>query len=105
MDKIIVETFREGGKVCVNYVEIDGIKYHPSYASLVSLGFRPVSSSLFRGYVSRKIKSWECLANVAGGKRAGQIYVELPNWKSTRYSIRLYFTAPVPLEFREYQDQ
>ena len=108
MDKIIVETFSGNGKVFVNYVEVDGVKYHPSYSNLLSLGFEPASTSLFRGYVSRKEDPREALANVAakvvGGRRTSMLYVEMANPDSTNYSIRQYLKAPAPLEFREYQE-
>ena len=104
MEKIIVETFREGGKVCVNYFEVDGVKYHPNFRNMLHLGFEVNDAEWTQGYVSRKADPLEALAFVAGGSRKGQIFVEMPCYFSTKYCFRQYFTAPAPLVFREYKE-
>ena len=95
MEKIIVETFRENGKVCVNYFEVDGVKYYPNLHNMRQIGFEINDKARTRGYVSAKAEPLEALAYVAGGSRKGQIFVEMPS-----YRVRQYFTAPAPLEFR-----
>lgn len=45
-----------------------------------------------RGYVSRLLKDSDPLTmGVAGGRRAGEKYVLLPRWDSTRYCYRVYY--------------
>jgi len=44
----------------------------------------------FRGYVSRRAIIRDLPIHIAQGSRKGQMYVEVPNWSSTVYSIRQY---------------
>lgn len=45
-----------------------------------------------RGYVSRRLKNSDTLTTgVARGRRAGEKYVLLPRWDSTRYCYRVYY--------------
>ena len=45
-----------------------------------------------RGYVSRRLQSSDTLTTgFARGRRAGEKYVLLPRWDSTRYCFRVYY--------------
>ena len=45
-----------------------------------------------RGYVSRCLKdSYHLTTGVAKGRRAGEKYVLLPRWDTTRYCYRIYY--------------
>lgn len=53
-------------------------------------GYTLGDTRLHMGYVSRRVNPDEQPVMVAGGSRRGELYVELPNWKSTNYYIRQY---------------
>lgn len=42
------------------------------------------------GYVSRKVNGYDQEVQTAGGYRHGELYVLLPNFRSTRYCYRQY---------------
>ena len=63
-----------------------------TYKDAIRKGYRNADSRFHRGYVSRKIDPEKQEVKAAGGSRKGQLYVELPSWKSTRYFIRQYLT-------------
>lgn len=58
--------------------------------AIVANGYEVTSSSLARGYVSRKTTIFEI--KEAGGRRKGQLYIEVPHMKSTQYHWREYLT-------------
>ncbi len=43
-----------------------------------------------RGYISRRINPKDVVVQLAGGRRYGELYIELPNWNNTRYAHRVY---------------
>lgn len=55
-------------------------------------GYKLGENKYFRGYVSRKIDIYKQPVKVAGGNRKGQLYIEAPNFGSTRFSLRIYLT-------------
>lgn len=61
-----------------------------SMDAIAENGYVVSSMSLARGYVSRRETFFEI--KVAGGRRKGQLYVDLPNVKSTQYHWRGYLT-------------
>jgi hypothetical protein len=58
-------------------------------------GWETYDSSLFAGYVSRKISLGKQVLHQARGKRKGQFYFEKPNFISSRYAIRVYIKPPI----------
>lgn len=48
-------------------------------------------TSLFRGYVSRRLKDYEIIAYPYIGKFGVGYYADFPNRNSTRYSHRAYY--------------
>ena len=61
-----------------------------TFKEAIENGYTLADSTFFKGYVSRKIDISKQLVKTASGKRKGQLFVELPNWKSSYYSIRQY---------------
>lgn len=57
-------------------------------------GYTMGDTAYFRGYVSRKINPDCQPVKTAGGRRAGELYVELPCWQSSQYAIRQYLRKP-----------
>lgn len=56
----------------------------------ISDGYTLADQAYFRGYVSRKVEADNQPVKVAGGRRKGDLYVELPCFHSSTYSIRQY---------------
>lgn len=63
-----------------------------TYQQAIKAGYKPADTKLQRGYVSRKINVNNQPVIEAGGRRKGELYVELPSWQSTVYCIRQYLT-------------
>lgn len=63
-----------------------------TYEEALAQGYTNSFTSLQRGYVSRKIDTDTAPVMVAGGNRKGMLYVVLPCWQSSQYSIRQYLT-------------
>lgn len=61
-----------------------------TYAEAKAQGYKDAGQTWFRGYVSRRVNPDNQPVKVAGGSRKGELYVELPSWESTTYSIRQY---------------
>lgn len=61
-----------------------------TYAEAIKQGYRDGETRWARGYISRKCKLSETPVRVAGGTRKGQLYVDLPSYRSTNYHIRQY---------------
>lgn len=63
-----------------------------TYEEALELGYRWGDRRYSRGYVSRRANPIYNPVKRAGkrGTRAGQLYVDLPNYHSTRYHIRQY---------------
>lgn len=61
-----------------------------TYKEAKANGYKVVGSAWTRKYISRKINVDEQPVHEAGGRRKGLLYVEVPSWKSTQYSTRLY---------------
>lgn len=66
-----------------------------TYGESLRAGWVHTSTALERGYISRKINPADQKLWIAGGNANGQVYVCLPNWRSTYYGvIRQYLRAP-----------
>ena len=61
-----------------------------TFKEALNSGYRLADRQYFRGYVSRKVNIGDQPVLIAGGSRKGEPYVEMPNWRSTTYSIRQY---------------
>ena len=58
---------------------------------LITNGYKLVRTSIFRGYVSRKGDAEERSASMYSWKYGTGYTVNMPNWKSTRYSYIEYW--------------
>lgn len=65
-----------------------------TYADALTQGYTLTDQTYFRGYVSRRVDPSKQPIKIAGGTRSGELFVELPYWHSTTYSIRQYLRAP-----------
>lgn len=65
-----------------------------TYAEAKAMGYKDGDLVLTKGYVSRKSIIDNLPVEEAGSSRRGQLYVKLPNWRSTRYCFRQYLIAP-----------
>lgn len=65
-----------------------------TYKEAKENGYKDGDRVLQKGYVSRKAIIDYLPVDEAGGSRRGQLYVLLPNWKSSRYCYRQYLVAP-----------
>lgn len=66
-----------------------------TYREALAAGYRDSDARMYRGYVSRKIDPMEQEVQVAGGNRKGELYVELPNRRSSYYGkLRQYLYKP-----------
>lgn len=63
-----------------------------TYEEALARGYTNSFTSLQRGYISRKMDAANAPVMVAGGNRKGLLYVVLPCWQSSQYSIRQYLT-------------
>lgn len=52
----------------------------------------------FRGYRSRLIVASEQTVLIAQGTRSGELFVELPSYRSTRYFVRQYLVPPTEVQ-------
>lgn len=71
-----------------------GLEY--TLQELLDAGFKMTDCHLSRGYIRRNkgedIRQRKFQLKVAGGRRSGQVYIELPNYTSTQYHYRQYLT-------------
>lgn len=66
-----------------------------TYREALAAGYRDADARMYRGYVSRKIDIMAQEVQIAGGSRKGELYVELPNPRSTYYGLlRQYLYKP-----------
>ena len=71
------------------------MKHPRNLSEALSLGYTLGDHVIHLGYTSRKVSVELQPIHVAGGKRSGQLYVELPNRMSTRFgTIRQYLIPP-----------
>lgn len=61
-----------------------------TYLEAINQGYKNGDTTFFRGYVSRKINVAAQPVKIAEGNRKGQLYVELPYYSSSQYSLRQY---------------
>lgn len=61
-----------------------------TYKEAKANGYKVIDVAWTRKYISRKTNVDEQPVLEAGGKRKGMLFVEVPCWKSTQYSKRLY---------------
>lgn len=61
-----------------------------TYDEAINNGYKNGEQRFFMGYVSRKANIANQEVKIAAGSRKGEMYVELPYWNSTKYSIRQY---------------
>lgn len=61
-----------------------------TYADAIRAGYRPAGTAYQSGYVSRRCDTNAQPVQIGKGSRAGQLYVLLPCWQSSRYCIRQY---------------
>lgn len=63
-----------------------------TYDEALKAGYRDGVQRYFRDYVSRKVDIGKQPVKTAGGRRKGQLYVELPCFLSSQYAIRQYLS-------------
>lgn len=63
-----------------------------TYEDALLNGYTEADCKLQRGYISRRTDWRKLPVRVAGGRRKGQLYVLMPNWKSSMYVYRQYLT-------------
>lgn len=61
-----------------------------TYAEAIAAGYRNSDTAYQRGYVSRRSDLDSARVMIAGGSRAGQLYVLRPCMQSSQYCIRQY---------------
>lgn len=67
-----------------------------TYDEALANGYRDGDLMYFQGYVSRRVDQGEQPVMIAEGSRKGELYVELPNWRSTNFSFRQYLVPVNP---------
>lgn len=66
-----------------------------TYDEALARGYTPGDTKRSRRYTSRRVDPTKQPVLVAGGRRCGELYVELPNRDSTLYgTIRQYLLPP-----------
>lgn len=65
-----------------------------THSEVLLAGFEYVTTSMKRGYISRKSTGNTRTAYLAGGRRKGLIAVMCPSWDSTIYCYVKYYRAP-----------
>lgn len=65
-----------------------------TYGEAKALGYETYETRFAAGYLSRKIDVDAQPVETAGGSRRGELYVDVPNYGSTRYHYRLYIRKP-----------
>ena len=68
-----------------------------NFQEALASGWTLAGSSWSRGYISRKVDPMKQPLHMAGGKRLGLFYVELPADHSTRFHVRQYLKPPAGL--------
>lgn len=67
-----------------------------TYGEAIANGYREKDVAYTRGYLERKTDSYEREVKVVkrsgGGRRKGDLYVEIPCYHSTNYHYRVYLT-------------
>lgn len=66
------------------------MKIPTTYAEALEMGYKPADYKWMPGYLSRKTDITKQPVIEARGTRKGDLYVEVPSWKSTQYHHRLY---------------
>lgn len=61
-----------------------------TYGEATAMGYIDHDCAWQRGYVSRKTDINTQPIQVAGGNRNGQLYIDIPSWRSTRFCYRQY---------------
>lgn len=61
-----------------------------TYKEALNAGYKNGDIKRTRGYISRKTDIYNQPVNIAQGRRAGELYVEVPAYDSTRYHFRQY---------------
>lgn len=74
----------------MGYTEVENGYTDMSYAEALKNGYKKGDVAWSRGYVSRTTDTDDLIVRVAGGKRKGQLFVDLPSWSSTTYHVRQY---------------
>lgn len=65
-------------------------KLPKTYEEALSMGYENYFESYHWGYLSRKMDKMKQPVHVAGGKRNGMLYVELPAYTTNSCYIRQY---------------
>ena len=65
-----------------------------TYHEALRKGYKLGDQRWHRGYISRRINVDDQEVQEAGGYRRGELYVELPTWRSSSYYIRQYLIPP-----------
>ena len=60
----------------------------------LALGYSLGEATWTRGYISRRANPLDARVHVAGGSRAGQLYVLEASYNSTTYCLRRYLISP-----------
>ncbi len=61
-----------------------------TYGEAIANGYITADHQYSRGYISRKTDINNQPIKIAGGKRKGDIYIDIPSYDSTRYHYRTY---------------
>lgn len=61
-----------------------------TYKEAIEQGYRDGDCMYTIGYISRKTDILKQPVKMAGGRRKGQLYVDIPAWQTTKYHIRQY---------------
>lgn len=64
-----------------------------TYKEAIEQGYRNGDCMYTIGYISRKTDILQQPVQIAGGRRKGQLYVEIPARQTSRYHIRQYLIA------------
>lgn len=65
-----------------------------TYGEAKQQGYKNGDVKYFQGYISRRVNVNQQPIKTAKGNREGELYVELPCWKSTQYAYRQYLIPP-----------
>lgn len=77
------------------------MQYEMTWGKAKSAGwrFRPGDLTLQKGYVSRKREVTDSTpVYKAGGSRKGELFILMPNWKSTTFCFRQYLEKAKDLQ-------
>ena len=68
-----------------------------TFQEALASGWTMAGTSWARGYVSRRVDPMKQPLHMAGGRRLGSFYVDLPSSITTQYHVRQYLTPPADL--------